>query len=301
MSSIDYHRTRTYMNLRWKRWSPHFGCLIFSLYRDINDVSRFDSTWYRLLANLAWATRATKWVSLQLRWCLPRCLESSHLTTRQRRLYVSVYAISDLSAHLTVPPNSLCHVNWFRLWGNRRAKGAASMTGRLASGLILKSRPCERAVCAIRRYEVCQTSDGRHDLRWLNGTQQPFRKFTNSGGFAFQVSKFDIIENVFLNSGIIRHKYLSKFPDPFMILWNVQLYILHPFCHKWRYSRSSTRQNGHEIAFFSCLLWDHQFWARKKINLLIEKSVYAYLVIMLSNVYDSVGDIRSWKVLNIEK
>ena len=44
-----------------------------------------------------------------------------------------------------------------------------------------------------------------------------------------------------------------------------------------------------------------QFWAQKKINLLIEKSVYAYLVIMLSNVYDSVGDIRSWKVLNIEK
>lgn len=67
------------------------------------------------------------------------------------------------------------------------------------------------------------------------------------------------------------------------------------------YSRNSTRRNGHEIAFFSCFLWDHQFWAQKKINSQIEKSVYAYLVIMLSNVYDSVGDIRSWKVLNIEK
>ena len=40
---------------------------------------------------------------------------------------------------------------------------------------------------------------------------------------------------------------------------------------------------------------------QKKNNFQFEKSVYAYLVIMLSNVYDSVYDIRSRKVWNIER
>lgn len=54
----------------------------------------------------------------------------------------------------------------------------------------------------------------------------------------FQVSKFDnrkcLLLKIPVQSGINFYRNYKLFSDPFINLWSVQLYILHPFRHKWR-------------------------------------------------------------------